>query len=130
VDTRKKILTPAAAESIVRQLRESGVKVSFVTGHFDPVLAWHGLRLASARTAAGALVVIVNTPASPVLQASARAELVAALAVVDYVVLPEGETVDDLLARLDAVDVVRLEPDDERLTRDLIRHVHSRQHAS
>ena len=130
VDTRKKILTPAAAESIVQRLRDSGVAVSVVTGCFDPVLAEHGRRLAAARAGAGALVVVVNTPIAPVLAAAARAELVAALAVVDYVVLPDGGTIGELLVRLQAGDAVRMEADDEQLTRNLIRHVHSRQHAS
>ena len=47
-------------------------------------------------------MVVVTDPPRPILPARARAELVAALAVVDYVVLSEEERLEDLLARLEA----------------------------
>ena len=57
----------------------------------------------------------------------ARAELVAALSVVDFVVLSEEGPLEDLLTQLGASEVLRGEASDESIARDLIRHVHKRQ---
>ena len=62
-----------------------------VSGHFDPLLAEHVRRLAGAREPGLLLVVEVTNPAQCLLGQRARAELVAALAMVDYVVLGDGE---------------------------------------
>lgn len=56
-----------------------------VIGHFDPLTAMHALRLAELRTNGEQLVVAITDPPRPLLPALARAELVAALAAVDYV---------------------------------------------
>ena len=69
---------------------------------------------------------IVADPPHPILAAPARAELVAALAAVDYVILPGDAPLEDLLAKLDAAEVVRAEAADQELTRELIRHVQRR----
>lgn len=64
----------------------------WVSGDFDPLLAEHVRRLRD-ETAPGRLVVVeVTNPARPLLPQQARAELVAALAMVDYVVLGNGES--------------------------------------
>jgi hypothetical protein len=62
------------------------------------------------------------------LPARARAELVAALAVVDYVVLPEQDD-PDFIERLGARRVERQESGHEQLTEELTKHVRSRQQA-
>jgi bifunctional ADP-heptose synthase (sugar kinase/adenylyltransferase) len=54
------------------------------------LLADHVRRLAQARRPGQLLVVEVTNPPQPLLAQRARAELVAALAMVDYVVLGEG----------------------------------------
>ncbi len=113
----------------MRRLREDGVRVRTVTGYFDPLLADHARRLAEARGDAACLVVIVDTPAKPILSARARAELVSSLSMVDYVVLPEHEDAAHVLSRIGG-DAVRMEAEDEQLAQNLIRHVHSRQRAS
>ena len=100
------------------------------TGYFDPLLAEHAGRLASIRDRADALMVVVATPPRPILSGAARAQLVAALSVVDYVVFPEKTAVEELLAKIRASEVLGQELEDARLTRDLIQHVRSRQHAS
>jgi hypothetical protein len=58
------------------------------------------------------------------------ARLAAALAVVDYVVLPGEGELEPFLERLGATQVERREGADERLTGELSAHVRSRQHAS
>ncbi len=63
----------------------------WVSGHFDPMLAEHVRRLAKAREPGRLLVVEVTNPAQPLLGQRARAELVAALSMVDFVVLGDGE---------------------------------------
>jgi bifunctional ADP-heptose synthase (sugar kinase/adenylyltransferase) len=109
---------------------ENSAALNVATGYFDPLLAVHASRLSRLRNRADALMVVVATPPQPILPGTARAELVAALSVVDYVVLPEETTVEELLARIRAKEVLRQEAEDERLTRDLIQHVRSRHDAS
>jgi bifunctional ADP-heptose synthase (sugar kinase/adenylyltransferase) len=127
LDTRKKILTAAQAVETVRRLRAEGSRVGFATGWFDPLIAAHARRLEQLRDGATRLVVIVTDPSQPILRARARAELVAALSVVDFVVPSEVERLEDLLAQLEATEVLRGEAADEALTRELIRHVQTRQ---
>jgi bifunctional ADP-heptose synthase (sugar kinase/adenylyltransferase) len=127
LDTRKKILTAALAVETVRRLRAEGRGVRFATGWFDPLLAAHARRLEQLRGGAVRVMVIVTDPSRPILPARARAELVAGLSVVDFVVLSEEERLEDLLARLEATEVLRGEADDEALTRQLINHVQARQ---
>jgi len=127
VDTRKKIVTPEDAVAVAERLRAGGTALKVVSGYFDPLLAEHSRRLGRARDEDGALMAVISSPADPILNAGARAELVAALGVVDYVVLPGNTTVEELLARLPVAEIIRLERADEETTRELIRHVHNRQ---
>lgn len=93
-------------------LRARGVAVALANGAFDLLHVGHVRHLRAARETAGALVVAVNADASvrlakgpsrPVVPEAERAELVAALACVDAVVL---------FAERDATDVIRaLRPD-------------------
>jgi len=62
----------------------------WVTGHFDPLLAEHVGRLGEHVAPGRLLVVEVTNPDRPLLPQRARAELVAALTMVDYVVLGNG----------------------------------------
>jgi len=71
--------------------------VRWVTGYFDPLLAEHVRRLAQ-NTAPGQLLVVeIANPESPLLPQRARAELVAALSMVDYVVLGNGQPSEKIL---------------------------------
>jgi bifunctional ADP-heptose synthase (sugar kinase/adenylyltransferase) len=126
VDTRHKILKPEAALAAARRARDNGSRLKVVTGFFDPLVAEHARRLREIAADGGALMVIVTTPPDPVLPARARAEMVAALALVDYVALPEEGSVETLLAQLSGHEIIREEEADQRRTRDLIRQVHSR----
>lgn len=127
MDTRKKILTVAQAVETVRRLRAEGSSVRFATGWFDPLIAAHARRLEQLRDGASRVMVIVTDPSRPILPARARAELVAALSVVDFVVPSEEERLEDLLTQLEATEVLRGEAADETLTQQLIHHVQTRQ---
>ncbi len=128
MDTRTKILSTQQAVATAQSLREAGRKVCVVTGYFDPLLAAHARRLAASRDHADALMAVVCSPDRPILAARARAELVAALAVVDYVVLAEDGLVEALRGAGAAVE--RHEDLDEQITRELIAHVQRRHHGT
>ena len=124
MDTRNKILTPAAALETLR-----GRPVVAVTAYFDVLRAEHADGLRRLREAApdAALVALVLPCAEALLTLRARAELAAALAVIDYVVAVESGPPEDLLASLQPATVVRWEAADRARTRQLMQHVHSRQ---
>ena len=66
--------------------------VHWFTGHFDPVLAEHAALLHQAASDGRVLIVEVTNPPRPLLAQRARAELIAALADVNYVVISDRET--------------------------------------
>jgi bifunctional ADP-heptose synthase (sugar kinase/adenylyltransferase) len=118
VDTRTKILDAAAASRAAAEARRAGKRVKLVAGHFDPLLAAHARRLGEIAGGGAVLFVAVGEPERPLLPAAARAELVAALGMVDYVV-PGG-------APIEADEVFREESADERLSRDFVQYVQNR----
>jgi bifunctional ADP-heptose synthase (sugar kinase/adenylyltransferase) len=118
VDTREKIVAAESAPEIARQCRAAGKAVILVTGFFDPLLAAHARRLEAIARAGGALFVAVQDPARPLLSARARAELVAGLRVVDYVMLGGAIAADQ---------VFHEEAADQRRTQELEQHVHDGQ---
>jgi bifunctional ADP-heptose synthase (sugar kinase/adenylyltransferase) len=85
LDTRTKIIP---LHELQERLRSHAAR--WVSGYFDPLLAEHVRRLAKAREPGQLLVVEVTNPPQQLLAQRARAELVAALSMVDYVVLGEG----------------------------------------
>jgi bifunctional ADP-heptose synthase (sugar kinase/adenylyltransferase) len=86
LDTRTKIVPLHAIEE-----RLQSRAASWISGHFDPLLAEHVRRLTQARQPDHMLVVEVTNAAQPLLAQRARAELVAALSMVDFVVLGDGD---------------------------------------
>jgi len=89
--------------------RAAGRRVAFANGHFDLLHVGHLRYLAAARAEGDLLVVAVNDdesvarlkgPGRPVVPAAERAELLAALAPVDYVVVFSGDSPAPLLERL------------------------------
>jgi D-glycero-beta-D-manno-heptose 1-phosphate adenylyltransferase len=97
----------------VRADRATGRTIAFANGCFDILHVGHVRYLEGARREADRLIVAVNDdgsvrqlkgPGRPILPQSARAELVAALRFVDYVVLFGDLTVERLL-RLMTPDV-------------------------
>jgi glycerol-3-phosphate cytidylyltransferase-like family protein len=126
LDTRRKIVAPEAINDSQPLL--------LVTGFFDPLLASHADRLAALRRDGWRLAVLLSDPPDPVLPLRARAELVAALRAVDYVVVADcsgthHNNESDILFRVQPRDIVREEEADGLRTRDLITHVHARQTA-
>jgi len=127
VDTRKKIIRWPEAEDILRQRAASGSPLKVVTGHFDPLLASHSRRLGELVSKGGRLMVVVLTPPEPLLPARARAELVAALGTVEFVVLPLERDIERMLEILPQGSLVREDLADISRANELIRHVHNRQ---
>ena len=90
LDTRSKIVP---LPEIQERLQDHTAR--WISGHFDPLLAEHVGLLREARTPGSLLVVEVTNPARPLLSQRARAELVAALSIVDYVVCGNGGSAAD-----------------------------------
>jgi bifunctional ADP-heptose synthase (sugar kinase/adenylyltransferase) len=125
VDTRSKIVTPEEACALARGSRNAAL----ATGYFDVLLAAHVRELDRVRDSLpeAVLLVALGTPPRPLLDARARAEMVAALAMVDYVVSLEDRRMESLLAAFPVERIVRLEAAHEQRMRELIQHVHRRQ---
>jgi bifunctional ADP-heptose synthase (sugar kinase/adenylyltransferase) len=85
LDTRTKIVP---LHELQERLESRAAR--WVSGDFDPLLAEHVRRLKQAKEPGRPLVVEVTNPAQPLLGQRARAELVAALSMVDYIVLANG----------------------------------------
>jgi hypothetical protein len=104
-----------------------------VSGSFDPLRAEDARELAHIRAAAPLrpLVVVVLPLPGELLPQAARAELVAALRMVDYVITADDSTstalVDALLAAFHPALVVRLDSAHAARKRQLMEHVHRRQ---
>ena len=118
VDTRSKILSVAAA----LKLRPP---VALVTGYFDVLRVGDARELAAVRH--HPLLVVVLPLNNQILSQRARAEMVAALRVVDYVVTADDGDVERLVTGLRPVELVRLEAADADRARQLMEHVHRRQ---
>lgn len=111
---KARIIPREEVPALGERLRREGRRIVFANGCFELLHVGHVRYLADAREQGDVLVVGINSdravtalkgPGRPVLPAEARAELVAALAAVDYVVI-----FDDLTA--------------EGVLRDLRPHVH------
>lgn len=106
---RGQILTRDALVARVRADRAGGSSIAFANGIFDLLHVGHVRYLQAASAQADRLVVAVNDDASvaalkgpgrPILSARDRAELVAAIRGVDYVVIFPERTVAPLLLAL------------------------------
>jgi D-glycero-beta-D-manno-heptose 1-phosphate adenylyltransferase len=101
-----KVVSREALVAAVAADRAGGRQVAFANGCFDILHVGHTRYLAASAEEADVLIVAVNDDASvrqlkgegrPILAADARAEVVAALACVDYVVVFPELTVGPLL---------------------------------
>lgn len=104
-----KILSRGRLREQLAACRRQGERIVFANGCFDTLHAGHVRYLEGARREGDVLVVGVNNDASvrglkgpgrPVLDENARAQLVAALRAVDYVVLFGEASVEALLEEL------------------------------
>lgn len=103
------VMTLEELESALADHRRRGEHIAFANGHFDLLHVGHLRYLTDAREQGDLLVVAVNDDASveslkghgrPLVPAAERAELLAGLVPVDYVVIFEGDTPAPVLARL------------------------------
>jgi D-glycero-beta-D-manno-heptose 1-phosphate adenylyltransferase len=108
-DVKLKIKTIEELRSIARQLRASGRKVVFANGCFDLLHAGHVRYLQNARALGDVLILGINSDASvaalkgkgrPLQTQADRAEILASLDCVDYVLLFDAPTVDGILRDL------------------------------
>jgi len=105
----EKILTRAAMLAERGRLRAGGKRLVFTNGVFDLLHVGHVRYLAQARALGDALVVAINSdrtvrelkgPKRPVFNEAERAEILAALRVVDYVVVFDDVSPRSLIAEL------------------------------
>lgn len=123
MDTRSKILTVESALAL-----DPPRPLVMVSGLFDILRAAHTRDLADLRRSpASALMAVVLPGPAAMLGQRARAELVAALRMIDYVVAAADADLDPIAAALQPAAVVRLEDADRRRLQQLIAHVHRRQ---
>ncbi len=103
------VLTVPELRERLQALKAAGKKVAFANGHFDLMHVGHLRYLRAARAEADALVVAINDddsvarlkgPERPIVPAAERAELLAALEPVDFVVIFDGDSPAPLLADL------------------------------
>ena len=104
----ERIVSRERLADLVRADREAGRTIAFAHGCFDLLHAGHIRYLQAASREADRLIVAVNDdavasrkgPGRPILKAAERAELVAAVRGVDYVVIFPETTVEPLLSLL------------------------------
>lgn len=104
-----RVVTLEELRSEVTRLRQAGRSLSFANGHFDVLHVGHLRYLQAAKAEADVLIVAVNDdlsvarlkgPGRPIVPAAERAELLAALDPVDYVVVFSGDSPAPLLRDL------------------------------
>lgn len=103
------VLTLPELRRRIAELKEQGKRIAFANGHFDLLHVGHLRYLRAARAEGDALVVAINDdssverlkgPGRPLVPAAERAELLAALEPVDFVVVFAGDSPALLLADL------------------------------
>jgi rfaE bifunctional protein nucleotidyltransferase chain/domain len=94
--TNKKILTRSQLRGVAQDWRRAGERIVLANGNFDLLHVGHVRYLGGAKELGGRLVVAINADESvralkgegrPIMPANERAEIVAALEVVDAVVI-------------------------------------------
>jgi len=103
------VVTLQEAVTIQEKLRAEGKTVVLTNGHFDILHVGHVDCLQRAKALGDVLIVGLNSDAStrllkgqkrPIVPQEERAQLLAALQCVDYVIIFEGRTAERLLAAL------------------------------
>jgi D-beta-D-heptose 7-phosphate kinase/D-beta-D-heptose 1-phosphate adenosyltransferase len=100
------MMTPGQAATFADSLRRDGKRVVFTNGVFDLLHPGHVRYLQAARAEGDALIVGINSdrsvraikgPERPITSAHERAEILAALACVDAVVVFDEDTPDQII---------------------------------
>ena len=123
MDTRSKIISLERAGALFSSTGEERDDVVVARGCFDLLSAEHCRELARARERGKYLVVAVYSDSEPrrtVFSQLARAQMVAALAVVDYVVICDESQTDRVVSPWRPTEVVEADP---ASSRDLIGDV-------
>lgn len=104
-----KLVDLATLLEVRERLKREGKRLVFTNGCFDLLHAGHVRYLSQARALGDALVVALNSDRSvrvlkgagrPIMTEQERAEVIAALEAVDYVIIFDEETPRELIARL------------------------------
>lgn len=120
MDTRRKILEPG-------ETPPTGQPVTLATGYFDVLRAAQLADLEALRKPGYTLLVAVRPQPNAILPLRARAEMVAALRMVDYVVTSCDDELDALVTALKPAHMVRLEAGEQARASQLKQHVQRRQ---
>lgn len=123
MDTRTKIIPKDRAVAELTALAGNGHPVVTAAGWFDVLQAAHGERLAAAKTAGARLVVFLYEDAPQrqgLLDSSSRAQMVAALAVVDSVVICDEAEAASLASRSHLPPPLSIE---DAMPRDIVADV-------
>jgi len=130
MDTRTKILPRDQVAPELAALSSNGSRVVTAGGWFDVLQAAHCHRLAEAKRGRDAHLVVFVYEDGPrrqgLLDASSRAQMVAALAVVDYVVICDEADAASLAARSNLPPLLSIE---DAMPRDIVADVLQRHQA-
>ena len=105
-NTKDKIVTLSKLSELLPPLRAAGANIALANGAFDMIHVGHVRYLQAAAKLADILVVAVNSDSSvkmskgdsrPIIPENERAEMVAALAGVDYVVIFNEKSVSEVI---------------------------------
>jgi rfaE bifunctional protein nucleotidyltransferase chain/domain len=108
-DTRQKLIDRAALTALVQKRQQQGERAVFTNGHFDLLHLGHVRYLQEARALGDFLIIGLNDdagtrllkgPSRPLVPQQERAELLAALACVDYVTIFSEPTAGPLIAEV------------------------------
>lgn len=123
MDTRTKILPRQDTVSHLAALSANGSRLVTAAGWFDVLQAEHGRRLSAAKRESARLIVFVYDDRADrrgVLDAWSRAQMVAALAVVDHVVICDEADAASLAARSNLPPPLSIE---DAMPRDIVADV-------
>jgi glycerol-3-phosphate cytidylyltransferase-like family protein len=123
MDTRAKIVDASQISALLAQNSSNGRRLVVAHGWFDVLRVPHCRALMEAKAPGGELAVIVHADSDEhptVLNAASRAQLAAAIGVVDYVVICDGTQAGQLAASWNAAAIVEI---DEAFSRSLVENV-------
>jgi hypothetical protein len=126
MDTREKIIDLATAARIAAALRNRGDRLKLIAGYFDVLTPDHVRRMRGLSDGLPIMAAVLDPP-EPLLQPRARAELAAAMSMIDYVIPLQGAGLDQALEQIRPDEVIREETADGQRAQALIEHVHRRQ---
>ncbi len=131
MDTRTKIVDLERATQIAAELRANGRRLILADGYFDVLQAGHARVLGRLRRDGAAVLVAVYDDAAlckmrkqpqPILSEQARAQMVAALGGVDYVLIWPETVLDALIATL-LPDQVEHVPDERNIIVEIRKRI-------